>query len=108
MEDDLSCQFAAVYEALDAAGIVHLRKEGYEADDVIGTLTMKHGDTNEKILILSGDKDFVQLQRFSNVKQYDPVQKKWRTTNDPDRFIKEHIMRGDTGDGDHSVDGAGE
>jgi hypothetical protein len=34
-----------------------------------------------------------------NVKQFDPVQKKWRKTNDPDRFIKEHIMRGDTGDG---------
>ena len=73
--------------------------DGTEADDVIGTLVMKHGDTNEKILILSGDKDFVQLQRYNNVKQYDPVQKKFRITNDPDRFIKEHIMRGDTGDG---------
>lgn len=73
--------------------------DGTEADDVIGTLVMKHGDTNEKILILSGDKDFVQLQRYNNVKQYDPVQKKFRVTNDPDRFIKEHIMRGDIGDG---------
>jgi len=73
--------------------------DGAEADDVIGTLAMNYGDTSEKILILSGDKDFVQLQRYSNVKQYDPVQKKFRTTNDPDRFIKEHIMRGDTGDG---------
>jgi hypothetical protein len=73
--------------------------DGAEADDIIGTLVMNYGDTNEKILILSGDKDFVQLQRYNNVKQYDPVQKKFRTTNDPDRFIKEHIMRGDTGDG---------
>ena len=73
--------------------------DGAEADDVIGALVMKYGDTNEKILVLSGDKDFVQLQRYNNVKQYDPVQKKFRTTNDPDRFIKEHIMRGDTGDG---------
>jgi hypothetical protein len=70
-----------------------------EADDVIGTLVHKFGNTSEKILVLSGDKDFVQLQRYNNVKQYDPVQKKWRTTNDPDRFIREHIMRGDTGDG---------
>lgn len=76
-----------------------IQVEGAEADDVIGTLVMNYGDTNEKILILSGDKDFVQLQRYNNVKQYDPVQKKYRTTNDPDRFIKEHIMRGDTGDG---------
>ena len=73
--------------------------DGAEADDIIGTLVDKFGNTSEKILIMSGDKDFVQLQRFMNVKQYDPVQKKWRTTNDPDRFVKEHIMRGDTGDG---------
>ena len=73
--------------------------DGAEADDIIGTLADKFGNTSEKILIMSGDKDFVQLQRYMNVKQYDPVQKKWRTTNDPDRFMKEHIMRGDTGDG---------
>jgi hypothetical protein len=76
-----------------------IQVNGAEADDVIGALVMKHGDTNEKILVLSGDKDFVQLQRYSNVTQFDPVQKKYRTTNDPDRFIKEHIMRGDIGDG---------
>jgi 5'-3' exonuclease len=73
--------------------------DGAEADDIIGALVMKYGDTSEKILVLSGDKDFVQLQRYNNVKQFDPVQKKFRTTNDPDRFIKEHIMRGDIGDG---------
>ena len=76
-----------------------IQVDAAEADDIIGSLVMKYGDTNEKILILSGDKDFVQLQRYNNVKQFDPVQKKYRTTNDPDRFIKEHIMRGDTGDG---------
>ena len=76
-----------------------IQVDSAEADDIIGSLVMAKGDTNEKILILSGDKDFVQLQRYNNVKQYDPVQKKFRTTNDPDRFIKEHIMRGDVGDG---------
>jgi hypothetical protein len=73
--------------------------DGAEADDIIGTLVDKFGNTSEKILIMSGDKDFVQLQRYMNVKQYDPVQKMWRITNDPDRFVKEHIMRGDPGDG---------
>lgn len=77
--------------------VIHV--DGAEADDIIGTIVQEYGDTNEKILILSGDKDFVQLQRYMNVQQFDPVQKKWRKTNDPDRFIKEHIMRGDTGDG---------
>jgi hypothetical protein len=76
-----------------------IRVDGAEADDVIGTLAQTYGNTSEPILILSGDKDFVQLQSYMNVKQFDPVQKKWRKTNDPDRFIKEHIIRGDTGDG---------
>lgn len=77
--------------------VIHV--DGAEADDIIGTIVQEYGNTNEKILILSGDKDFVQLQSFVNVQQFDPVQKKWRKTNDPDRFIKEHIMRGDVGDG---------
>jgi len=76
-----------------------LRVDGAEADDIIGTLAQTYGDTNEKILILSGDKDFVQLQAYMNVQQFDPVQKKWRKTNDVDKFIKEHIIRGDAGDG---------
>ena len=76
-----------------------LRVDGAEADDIIGTLAQTYGNTNEKILILSGDKDFVQLQAFMNVQQFDPVQKKWRQTNDVDRFVKEHIIRGDAGDG---------
>jgi len=76
-----------------------LRVDGAEADDIIGTLAQTYGNTNEKILILSGDKDFVQLQAYMNVQQFDPVQKKWRKTNDVDKFIKEHIIRGDAGDG---------
>lgn len=73
--------------------------ESAEADDIIGTLCQNFGNTSEKILILSGDKDFIQLQRYSNVRQYDPVRKKFITHNNPDKFLKEHIIRGDTGDG---------
>ena len=76
-----------------------IRVDGAEADDIIGSLAQTYGNTNEKILILSGDKDFVQLQAFMNVQQFDPVQKKWRKTNDVDKFMKEHIIRGDAGDG---------
>ena len=53
--------------------------EGAEADDIIGTLCMEFGselNNGNNILILSGDKDFVQLQRFSNVSQVDPIRKK--------------------------------
>lgn len=70
-----------------------------EADDVIGTLCQEFGNTNQKILILSGDKDFQQLQRFINVTQYNPVMKKFVVCNNPDMFLKEHILKGDTGDG---------
>lgn len=73
--------------------------ESAEADDIIGTLCQNFGNTSEKILILSGDKDFIQLQRYMNVRQYDPVRKKYITHNNPDVFLKEHIIKGDSGDG---------
>ena len=50
-------------------------------------------------MIISGDKDFVQLQSYMNVKQFDPVRKKFITHNNPDVFVKEHILKGDQGDG---------
>lgn len=73
--------------------------ESVEADDIIATLTKKYGDTKEPILILSGDKDFIQLHTYSNVKQYDPTRKKWIKHANPVQFLKEHIIKGDTSDG---------
>ena len=74
--------------------------ESAEADDVIGTL-VTHFSTTEpkKIIILSGDKDFIQLHKYNNVKQYDPVHKKEITHDDPITFLVEHIVKGDAGDG---------
>ena len=80
--------------------------EAAEADDIIGTLCHEFGDdsglnlpTGQRILILSGDKDFQQLQKFTNVEQYDPVRKKKIVCNDPERFLLEHVIKGDAGDG---------
>lgn len=73
--------------------------ETAEADDVIGSLCHEFGNTSEKILIISGDKDFRQLQSYMNVQQYDPVRKKFLKENNPDRYLKEHILKGDRGDG---------
>jgi hypothetical protein len=70
-----------------------------EADDVIASLCLEFGNSNQKILIISGDKDFRQLQAFMNVHQYDPVRKKFIRENDPSRYLREHIMKGDRGDG---------
>lgn len=79
-----------------------IQVEGAEADDVIGTITITNGNmlnTGIKILILSGDKDFGQLQVFGNVKQYDPVHKKEIKHSDPVKFTRELIFKGDVGDG---------
>jgi 5'-3' exonuclease len=72
--------------------------ESAEADDVIATLVREHAD-NEKILIMSGDKDFIQLHIWPDVKQYDPVRKRWINHNDPEQYLKEHVLKGDSSDG---------
>jgi hypothetical protein len=73
--------------------------EGAEADDIIGTLVPIYS-AHEKILILSSDGDFLQLQYYgSNVKQYNPAQKKFVKSDNPSLELKEKIIRGDKGDG---------
>ncbi|CAB4162958.1 Exo 5'-3' exonuclease (including N-terminal domain of PolI) [uncultured Caudovirales phage] len=71
--------------------------ESAEADDIISTLVFNN--TEETILILSGDKDFIQLHSNKNVVQYDPTRKKWVKNSDPERYLDEHILKGDSGDG---------
>ena len=75
--------------------------ESCEADDIIATLVKEFSDfgNTENILILSGDKDFIQLHTNHNVKQYDPVRKKWIKHDDPAYYLFEHILKGDSGDG---------
>jgi hypothetical protein len=74
-----------------------------EADDVIGAICHRYGtelDTGaEKFLILSGDKDYIQLHKYANVRQYSPTMKKWIENSNPDKYLVEHILKGDSGDG---------
>jgi len=79
--------------------VLHI--DGCEADDIIGTLvenTQEFGQY-EEVMIISGDKDFVQLQKYENVQQFSPVQKKQVVEKNPRAFLVEQIMRGDTSDG---------
>jgi 5'-3' exonuclease len=93
--------------------VVHVERA--EADDIIAVLT-EYAQTNEliqeglmeepqKVLILSSDKDFKQLQLapFStgNVRQWSPMQKKYIEASKKEilDFTVEHIVKGDTGDG---------
>jgi len=89
-----------------------INTDGAEADDVIATLAewSQTHDLREippfsmtetkPFLIISGDYDFIQLQKYKNVKQYSSIQKKYVTTNTtPEKYVLEHTIRGDKGDG---------
>lgn len=74
-----------------------------EADDIIGVICHTYGvemnNGSDQFLVLSGDKDYQQLQRYANVKQYNPVLKKWVQNSTPDKYLMEHILKGDKSDG---------
>jgi len=79
--------------------VVHLQT--IEADDVIATLvesTQEFGK-NEPVMIISSDKDFIQLHRYKNVKQFSPMTKQIMKEADPVRALQEKVLRGDSGDG---------
>lgn len=74
-----------------------------EADDIIATLvkqTQEFG-SHEPVMIVSSDGDFKQLQKYDNVKQFSPLQKKAVScsTNELRTNLIEHIVKGDSGDG---------
>ena len=78
-----------------------VKVEDAEADDIIGTLcehTQEFGK-HEDVMIISGDKDFGQLQKWNNIKQYSPITKKMIEVKNPRSFLIEHIMKGDSSDG---------
>ena len=84
-----------------------IKVHGCEADDIIGTLVEYTQEfiksdligKDEKVMIVSADKDFIQLQQYSNVKQFSPMQKKVISHENPKRYLIEHIFRGDSSDG---------
>ncbi len=94
-----SCLNEIKQELKDYFPYKHLEVYGAEADDIIAALCLELEFDNGKTLILSGDKDFIQLHRFTNVTQYSPITKKYINGEDPYVYLKEHILKGDTSDG---------
>ena len=92
-------------ELSEYLGLRVIKVDQCEADDIIAVLVQEKGEdwfvtkNSEKIVIISSDKDFVQLQRYGNVEQYAPIQKKMLREQNPARFLHMHIMKGDGGDG---------
>lgn len=70
-----------------------------EADDIIATITMYHAEfDNQKIIILSGDRDFVQLLKYPYVELYDPKSITKIMIDDPPKFLQDKIRKGDPSD----------
>ena len=90
MRDDLTKYFPYKVMHVDSA----------EADDIIGVLVAEKQNRfpSPPILILSSDKDFIQLQKYQRVRQWSPLQKKF-VVGDPVESLYDKTIRGDTGDG---------
>jgi len=75
--------------------------EKCEADDIIATLVEKTQEFGEyeKVMIVSSDKDFAQLQKYENVYQYSPMKKGLVVEKNPRKQLLELILKGDQSDG---------
>lgn len=118
IDDDFIVQIPSVKEALDRAGVIHLEKDGYEADDLLGTIAEHYNKNDIKVLILSGDKDILQLIKgniyvispqggISNMTIYDrsEVEKKLGVT--PEQISDYKALAGDPADNYPGAKGIG-
>jgi len=77
-----------------------IKIDSAEADDIIGALTVEMSDFGgEDVVIISADKDFIQLQQYGHVIQWSPMFNKMIKEDNPRRYLFEHLLKGDAGDG---------
>lgn len=116
---ELSEQFPLIKELLKAFKIPQFELTGYEADDIIGTLTKAADERGEKVLLVSGDKDMLQLasehvtvaitrKGISEVDLYNPAEIKERYGLTPAQIIDLKGLMGDTSDNIPGIPGVGE
>ncbi|WP_026174264.1 DNA polymerase I [Effusibacillus pohliae] len=117
--NELSEQFPIVRDVLDAFGIIHLELEGYEADDIIGTLSRQAEQEGYETLVVSGDKDLLQLvsehvhailtrKGITETERYDPEKVKERYGLTPQQIVDLKGLMGDSSDNIPGVPGVGE
>lgn len=118
IDDDFIVQIPIVKQALDAAGISRIEKDGYEADDLIGTIT-KIFETNQfRVVILTGDKDIFQLITdnvfvaapqlgLANIKIFDKSEVEKKLDVSPDQIIEYKALAGDPSDNYPGAPGIG-
>jgi DNA polymerase-1 len=116
MPDDLAVQIPLVHRACEALGVPIITQERYEADDVIGTMTLRAAAEGYGVVIVSGDKDFFQLVR-DGIRVFNPrdegawydaagVKEKLGVT--PGQVVDVLALMGDTIDNVKGVPGIGE
>ena len=96
-ESIFNCLNKIKQEIKDYLPYKHLEVDGAEADDIIATLAKNYQE--EKMMIISGDKDFIQLHKYKQVRQYSPILKKLVEGHDPIDYINVHMLKGDSSDG---------
>jgi len=101
--------WAAIFDLIDST-LNDLREnfpyavikiDNAEADDIIGALTVHKSIPliGEDVVIISADKDFIQLQKHGHVIQWSPLFNKMVKDPNPTKYLFEHLCKGDTGDG---------
>ena len=118
IEDDFIVQIPLVKEALDQAGIYRLEKDGYEADDLIGTISKVFDGNKYRVIIVTGDKDIFQLINdniyvaspqlgLANIKIFDKQEVEQKLDVSPDHIIDYKALSGDPSDNYPGANGIG-
>ncbi|MET3943134.1 DNA polymerase-1 [Paenibacillus sp. PvP094] len=116
---ELSEQFPLLKELLQGLGIAQFELAGFEADDIIGTLTKRADEAGRQVLVVSGDKDMLQLasehvhigltrKGVTDIELYDPAQIKERYGLTPLQIIDLKGLMGDASDNIPGIPGVGE
>ncbi|MFN2273442.1 MAG: DNA polymerase I [Anaerolineales bacterium] len=119
MPDDLRLQLDRIRQVVRSFGIPILEAEGYEADDVLGTVAHRAAERGVDVIILTGDRDLLQLagdhiqirlsgQKLSEAVDYGPAQVKERYELDPSQLVDLKALVGDSSDNIPGVKGVGE
>ena len=121
MPDELRMQMPLIKDVLNAMNIKILELEGYEADDILGTIALIGEKEADSILLLTGDRDYLQLVsnkvtvRIPTTKQgqteytdYTPEVVKEKFNIEPSQFIEIKGLMGDTSDNIPGIPGVGE
>ena len=118
IDDDFIVQIPLVKQAVDVAGVVRMEKPGYEADDLIGTITRIFETNKFRVIILTGDKDIFQLITdnvfvaspqlgLANIKIFDKSEVEKKLDITPNQIIEYKALVGDPSDNYPGASGIG-